>query len=301
MKIASINRKALLCLFTALSVCLLIPGTVFGQTEKLGIVNYTPPKGWTKTSKENVVAYSVLNRATGGFCVVTVYGATRGTGNPQSDFKREWDELVVKGLNAEPNPKTETRVREGWTATAGGAAAELQGTKAVAFLTVLSGFGRTVSILGVFNDEAYTTQFAAFAESIELDKTAAAVPPPPRAESSPPPTPSTGAASMHASALVREFETNEVRATQGYVGKRVRLHGTVDSIVIGKDGRVVLTFKSSISTYGNARCLFGKSQSSRVSALNAHEEATVEGTVRGWQGGYDGAKVFVLLEDCVVP
>jgi hypothetical protein len=40
----------------ALSVCLLIPGTVFGQAEKLGIVNYTPPPGWSKMPKENVVA-----------------------------------------------------------------------------------------------------------------------------------------------------------------------------------------------------------------------------------------------------
>jgi hypothetical protein len=296
MKIASIHRKALICLFTALSVCLLVAGTVYGQTEKLGIVKYTPPKGWTKTLKENVVAFSVRDQATGGFCIITVYGATPGTGNPQSDFKREWNNLVVKGLNAEPNPKTETQTQEGWTATAGGAAAEFQGTRAVAFLTVISGFGKIVSVLGVFNDEAYMTQLAAFASSIEFDKIAAAVPPP-REESLPP----ADAAAMHAATLVREFETNEVRATQGYVGKRMRIHGTVDSIVIGKDGRPVLTFKSSISTYGNARCLFGKSQSSRVSALNAHDEATVEGTVRGWQGGYDGAKVFVLLEDCVVP
>ena len=54
-------------MFMALSVCLLIPGTVVGQTEKLGIVNYKPPKGWAKTLKENVFAFSDFNQETGRF------------------------------------------------------------------------------------------------------------------------------------------------------------------------------------------------------------------------------------------
>jgi hypothetical protein len=141
-------------------------------------------------------------------------------------------------------------------------------------------------------------------EKIRLDTetaaTAADNPTPAREETSLQ-VPATNAAAMHAAALVKEFESNEVRANQSYVGKRVRIYGTVNSIEVGKDGRIVLTFKSSIATYGNARCYFSKSQASRVAAINAHEEATVEGTVRGWEGGYDKAKVFVLLENCLVP
>ena len=109
------------------------------------------------------------------------------------------------------------------------------------------------------------------------------------------------AAPMHVAALVKEFETNEVRANQQWVGKRVRVHGTVNTIEIGKDGNIVLTFKSSISTYNNGRCFFNKSQSSHVAALNAHEEATVEGTVRGLGGGFDNSKAFLLLENCIIP
>jgi len=106
---------------------------------------------------------------------------------------------------------------------------------------------------------------------------------------------------MHVATLVKEFENNEVRANQLYIGKRVRVFGTVNSIAIANDGRIRLTFKSSMGTYGNGRCYFNKSQSSRVAAINTHQETTVEGTVRGWEDGYDRAKVFVLLEDCIVP
>lgn len=138
-------------------------------------------------------------------------------------------------------------------------------------------------------------------EKIRLDGEAAttvADNPAPRQEG---PAQATGLAPMHAAALVKEFETNEVRANHMYVGKRVRVFGTVNSIEIDNDGKIVLTFKSSISTYNNARCYFSKSQGSRVATLNANQEATVDGTVRGLGGGWEGTKAFLVLENCVVP
>jgi hypothetical protein len=173
MKIASINRKALVCLFMTLSVCLLVAGTVFGQTEKLGIVNYTPPPGWAKMPKENVVAFGDFNQTTGRFCIITVYGATPGTGNPGSDFAREWNNLAVKTMKAAANPTTDVQKGDGWTAVSGGSEVESEAGKAVGFLTVISGFGRTVSILAVFNDPAYVKQVDAFIGAIDLDKPAA--------------------------------------------------------------------------------------------------------------------------------
>ena len=61
-------------LFLTAMALLLIPTpsflltTVSAQTETLGIVKYTPPKGWDKTSKENVIAFSKVDRDTGKFC-----------------------------------------------------------------------------------------------------------------------------------------------------------------------------------------------------------------------------------------
>jgi hypothetical protein len=281
-------------------VCLCSSPTVFCQTEKLGIVQYTPPKGWNKTAKENVVAFSKINRATGIFCIITLYGATPGTGNPQSDFKREWNNLVVKPLNAEANPKTETVAADGWTIIAGGAAVEIQGSNAAVLLTVISGGKRTVSILGVFNDDSYTDQFAAFSSSIELPEAVAEIPAP-QPEESLPRASSPNIATLHAAALVKEFENNEVRANQVWVGKRVRIYGAVNTIESDRNGQIILTFKSSVTTFRSAQCFFNKSQSSRVAALSAHTEATVEGTVRGLGGGFDNSKAFLLLENCVVP
>lgn len=155
-----------------LTILLFFPQTVFGQTAKLGIVSFVPPKGWTKTLKENVVAFSELNQTAGTFCIITLYGATPGTGNPTGDFTREWNNLVVKNMKADASPKTDTQAADGWTVISGGGEVESDIGKAVGFLTVISGFGKTVSILAVFNDPAYVKQVDSFIGGIDLDKTA---------------------------------------------------------------------------------------------------------------------------------
>ena len=168
MKISKIN----LALSVVQFLCLLIPNNAFGQTEKLGIISYTPPKGWTKTPKENIVGFSEINQTTGGFCIITLYGASNNsTGNPTGDFIKEWNRVVVSTLKAEANPKTETKTEGGWTMTAGAAAVDSDGIKGIAFLSVFSGDGKTVSVLGVFNDSSYAAKFEAFVASIEMDKT----------------------------------------------------------------------------------------------------------------------------------
>jgi tRNA_anti-like len=271
--------------------------SAFSQTEKLGVVQYTSPKGWTKTQKENIVTFSEINHS-GRFCFITLYGATPSVGTPQNDFAKEWNNLVVKPWSAQANPKTETQTVDGWTAIAGGSAIDFQGNRAFAFLSVLSGFGKTISVLGILNDESYLVPLQAFVEKMEIDKSTVQSPlaaPPPSAP------PSENITPMNAAGLVKEFENNEIRANQTYIGKRVRITGTVNTIEINSAGQIVLTFKTSITTSRMARCYFGKSQSSRVSALNAHEQATVEGTVKGLGDGFDNSKAYLVLENCTVP
>lgn len=155
---------------------LLMAQSISSQTETLGTVKYTAPAGFVKTTKENIVAFTKVDQATGKFCIITLYGATPGTGTSEADFKREWANLVVKNMTAEPNPKTESHTESGWTVTGGGSPIEFEGGKAFALLTVMSGGTRTVSVLGVFNDESYVSALAAFSESVVLGKAVAETP-----------------------------------------------------------------------------------------------------------------------------
>ena len=172
MKNIQISRITL-ALFVITLLFLFIPSSAFSQTEKLGIISYAPPKGMTKTLKENVVAFSEVNQTTGSFCIITLYGATPSSGTPSADFTREWNNLAVKTLNAKANPETETQVAKGWTIIAGASGVDSEGVKGAAFLTVISGSGKTVSVLAVFNSESYMSQIAAFVSGIDLEKSVA--------------------------------------------------------------------------------------------------------------------------------
>ena len=161
----------------AFIVGILFSHTAFTQTEKLGVIKYEAPKGFTKSAQEqHAVVFSQMDQAKGNFCFITLYAASASSGNPQQDFANEWKLRVVDPWKGEASPKTETVPDNGWTLVAGGAAIDFQGNKALAFLTVISGFGKAVSVLGVLNDESYLPQLQTFIERMDIDKTIAAAP-----------------------------------------------------------------------------------------------------------------------------
>src|SRR5688572_11381172 len=174
MNISRMSRRMFFGLFVLLGLASF--STVASAQETLGTVSYTAPVGWNKTTKTNIVAFSKVDPTTGKFCIITLYGATPGTGKPESDFKREWTNLVLKNMKADVDPKTESQVENGWTATGGGSETEVSGAPAFALLTVMTGGGRTVSILAIFNDPSFAAPLAAFSDSIELGKAVADAP-----------------------------------------------------------------------------------------------------------------------------
>jgi hypothetical protein len=163
---------------------------VFSQTETLDIIQYTPPTGWTKKATEGLVVYSDINKTTGAFCILTIHASKPSAGSAQKDFANEWNELVVKPFKAETNPTPEIQTTpEGWRAAVGGAQIQIQdGVNAASILTVFSGFGKSVSILFILNQESYTAQADAFVAGVKLDKTRAVAKTTPDVRTDPGPT-----------------------------------------------------------------------------------------------------------------
>ena len=175
MKIIIGNKKSLLIgSLAALVVFFLLPRAAGCQTETLGAIKYTPIKGWTKSAKEYAVVFSEIDQKAGNFCFITLYAESLSEGTPQKDFAREWKTRVVEPWGGEANPKIVTEKIDGWTAMAGGTQIDFQGNKAFAFLNVLSGFGKTVTVFAVLNDDSYLPPFQAFVESMNVDKKAPA-------------------------------------------------------------------------------------------------------------------------------
>ena len=146
--------------------------TCFSQTEKFDILTYTAPMNWKKETRQGVVNYTNANASTGKFCVIAMYASTVSTGNPQTDFNKDWKELVVKPFNAESHPKISSEATpDGWTVVTASSPVTQDGVDLYIMLTVISGYGTTISIRTSLNDQAYLTQVASLFESMDLDKT----------------------------------------------------------------------------------------------------------------------------------
>jgi hypothetical protein len=158
-------------IFSLLVTALLLQ-QVFSQKESFDIATYTPPKNWKKEANPGVVNYTNVNTITGRFCVITLYASKASTGDAQKDFNNDWKGLVVTPYKADANPKTETQTTaEGWKVVSAAAQAKLDGNDFYVLLTVISGFGKTLSIRSSLNDGTYTEQIDAFLATIQLDKT----------------------------------------------------------------------------------------------------------------------------------
>jgi hypothetical protein len=163
-----ISKIILALVFTFLF--LFIPQTIFCQTEKIDIIQYTPPKDWKKTPKDGLVVYNIFDKTTGGYCLLTVYPSIESVGDSKKDFATQWNERVVKAFKAEENPKTETQTDNGWTSVSAATQFESDGVKSAVMMTVISGYGRTASVLALLNNQEFFPQVDAFMTSIKMDK-----------------------------------------------------------------------------------------------------------------------------------
>lgn len=190
----------------ALFIMQVAASTIFSQTEKLDIIEYTPPKGWTKTPKDGLTVYSDSDKTTGGFCLLTVYPSIASVGDPQKDFVIAWKEKVVTPFKAEGNPKTETQTQDGWTSVSSATQIQSDGITSAVVMTVVSGYGRTASILAILSNQEYLPQVDAFITGIKMDKAQAVADAKPPA--APPTSPTTPAANSYSPAeLVGKWGT----------------------------------------------------------------------------------------------
>src|SRR5258708_19595416 len=234
--------KIILGLFIAQALCLSLPQTVSCQTETLDMIRYTPPKGWTKTTKEDAVVFVAVDKTNNTFCVLTIHSGTASSGNVEKDFAAEWKNYVVKPHQVESNPKTEKEMKDGWRVISGNAPFEREGIKSLAVFFVFSGFGKTTSILAILNSDAYLKPLAAFMETIKLDQTPIAALPTARAN--PPVVNSPGAPSLvgrwgngtAADTVSGNYVTYGSNATQKYY--QFNADGTYSFVYSGYSGIV---------------------------------------------------------------
>lgn len=155
--------------FAIITLVLLCSNTVFAQEiEKLGIISYTPPKGWQKEVQSRAVQFGTQN-SDGGICLITMFKPLPGSNDPKTNFDSAWEAIVKETISDVGAPQMQTATSEnGWTAESGFANYESDGRKGVAMLITMSGDDKMVNIFILTNSDAFQQNIQQFLASIDL-------------------------------------------------------------------------------------------------------------------------------------
>lgn len=157
------KKIILICLFS-------ISGIIcFAQKQTFDQVNYTPPKGWKKEVKNDLVGYTFINTKDNSWCQMAIYKSTASKGNIELDFNSEWDILIAKPYKTKSTPQTnEPQEANGWKIKAGGSSFKFNNKDAIAMVTTFTGYDKCFSIMATCNNEKYIDSIQNFIQSIEL-------------------------------------------------------------------------------------------------------------------------------------
>lgn len=164
-------KKIILFCMLSFFVTAMLPAKLFAQKETYDLVTYSPPQGWSKEVKDNLILYTIVDKKNSSWCQVGIIKSTTSKGDIEKDFESEWQELVVKNYKSTEKPEVnEVQETEGWKIKAGSGKFMFNNASAVAMLTTASGYNRCVSIVVVTNSQGYITDVETLLSSIDLVK-----------------------------------------------------------------------------------------------------------------------------------
>jgi hypothetical protein len=156
----------------------LLPAAALAEKATYDLVRYTPPAPWKKTAwkkevkDKNNVTYTSTDKSNGTYCQIGIINSTTSKGDIDADFDSEWKGLIVPYGVTEPAQTTDAAEEDGWKVKAGiGTFAFAKGTS-IAVLTTISGYGRTVSIVGVTSSQDYIPAIQELLRSVEMKQPA---------------------------------------------------------------------------------------------------------------------------------
>lgn len=146
--------------------------TADAQTaERYDIATFQPPKGWEGKVGPDGVQFSTEDKATGAFCLITLFKSVPGLGGSKENFDAAWRTIVKEAVSIWSAPQMQpAENKDGWEILSGLAQFEKDGAKGVALLVTASGSGKMLNVLILTNAEAFEKNITAFLASISLKK-----------------------------------------------------------------------------------------------------------------------------------
>jgi hypothetical protein len=143
--------------------------SVFAQKQTFDIATYAPPKGWTEKQGDGNISYSRIDGAS--WAQIAIYQHRNCDGDIQTDFDKDWNELVASNKTISSPEKTEPKTAEGWTVMSGSGVWQYNGANVASILTVYSNNSICIAVLCNATAQPYLKNYKDLIGSLDLDPT----------------------------------------------------------------------------------------------------------------------------------
>lgn len=138
--------------------------------ETIDITTFTPPSGWIKQIRDNVVSYSTIDQKTGAWAQIEIHRGIESTGNAIGDFEREWKYLMRSRFEGIATPVPDSISKDGWTEMHGTSRFLWQNKESNATLHTFTGYGYVVCVSVLNNTQQFNKQIDQVINSLSLSK-----------------------------------------------------------------------------------------------------------------------------------
>lgn len=139
--------------------------------ERFDHVSYWVPQDWQKETGNGSVSHTIVNATNGQYAKLIVYKSISGTGDLNTDFEKEWTDLVAKPYQANQAPElTEANLPNNWKMKIGTSEFSFNGSQSAVILITAIHQKNKMSLVLLTNSDAYVADLEKIAGSLEFAK-----------------------------------------------------------------------------------------------------------------------------------
>lgn len=140
---------------------------LFAQQQTFDIVSYNAPKDWSEKKGEGNITYSRIDGAS--WAQIAIYQHRNCEGDIQTDFDKDWNELVASNKTIDAPEKTEPKTTDGWTVMSGSGVWKYNDANVATILTVYSNNKICVAVLCNATAQPYLKNYKDLISSLDID------------------------------------------------------------------------------------------------------------------------------------
>lgn len=150
-----------------IAIILTITFYSYSQQKVYDIVTYNAPAGWMEKPGEGNISYSKIDGK--NWAQIAIYQYRNSEGDIETDFTKDWNEVVATGKSISGPEKTVPQFQNGWSIMSGSGLWQYNGSNVATMLTVYSNKEVCVAIMCNSTAKPYLKAYQALIDSLDID------------------------------------------------------------------------------------------------------------------------------------